>query len=197
MPVRTIRNDQVARRVEEFRKKRDWKQLFSELCFCVLTANGSAEKGIKIQKEVGAEGFLTLNERDLSRRLKELGHRFPNSRAGYIVHNRKLANALPRVYRMSPENAREWLVNNFKGIGYKEASHFLRNIGVFDLAILDKHVLRWMKREGLLNEVPKTLTRKRYLEIEEIFVREAKKRGLAPGVFDLFVWAEMTGRVLK
>ncbi|GAJ17855.1 unnamed protein product, partial [marine sediment metagenome] len=29
---------------------------------------------------------------------------------------------------------REWVVKNFKGLGYKEASHFLRNIGYKNFA---------------------------------------------------------------
>jgi thermostable 8-oxoguanine DNA glycosylase len=31
--------------------------LFSELCFCLLTANSSASLGIKAQMQIGTEGF--------------------------------------------------------------------------------------------------------------------------------------------
>jgi len=36
----------------------------------------------------------------------------------------------------------EWLVKNLTGLGYKEAGHFLRNIGSGKIAILDRHILR-------------------------------------------------------
>jgi N-glycosylase/DNA lyase len=37
---------------------------------------------------------------------------------------------------------RRQIKNDFVGIGMKEASHFLRNIGYKHLAIIDRHILR-------------------------------------------------------
>ncbi len=194
--VKSIK-EELKKRTAEFFTEKDWKGLFSELCFCVLTANGSAEKGLEIQKDLGPAGFLKLSEKELVKELKKHGYRFPNTRAKYIVENREKAPLLPQVYDMNPKEAREWLVKNFKGIGYKEASHFLRNVGVFDLAILDKHVLRWMKKNKLISDIPRSLSKQQYLEIEKKFVKEAKEKGMSPGIFDLVVWAEMTGKVMK
>ncbi|MCK4265146.1 hypothetical protein KAW80_02185 [Candidatus Babeliales bacterium] len=59
-------------------------------------------------------------------------------------------------------------MKNIKGIGYKEASHFLRNVGYNDVAIIDRHVLRFLKREKLIQEIPKTTTPKKYLAFEKI-----------------------------
>ena len=51
--------------------------------------------------------------------------------------------------------AREWLVHNVKGIGYKEAGHFSRNIGFTqDLAILDRHILKNLKKLEPIDGVP-------------------------------------------
>lgn len=187
----------VERRIAEFidlgrKGNEEW---FSELCFCILTANSSAELGMKIQREVG-RGFLTLSEEDLRNKLKLLGHRFYNTRAKYIVEARKFEKIKDVLTAMEPFDARDWLVKNVRGVGYKEASHFLRNVGYLDFAILDRHILRILSDYKLI-EMPRSLSRKRYLEIEEIFRELAKKVELKPGELDLYLWYTRTGRVLK
>ncbi|AIY89578.1 N-glycosylase/DNA lyase [Geoglobus acetivorans] len=176
------------------------EEWFSELCFCILTANSSAELGIKIQNEIG-DGFLYLSEGELEKELKRLGHRFWRTRAEFIVRARKFSRirdiVVDSIESSGVIEAREWLVKNIKGIGYKEASHFLRNVGYFDLAILDRHILAVMHKYGILDEIPKTLTKKRYLEIEQKFVEIADLAGMKPGILDLYVWYMRTGRVLK
>src|SRR5207245_1248729 len=76
----------------------------------------------------------------------------------------------------SSKDVRAWLVREVHGLGLKEASHFLRNTGRGeDLAILDRHILRNLIHHGVLRRLPRTLTAKRYLEIEarmEQFSRE-------------------------
>ncbi len=79
-------------------------------------------------------------------------------------------------------------MKNALGIGYKEASHFLRNVGVEDLAILDRHVLSLMRDYGLIDSVPKSLTKQRYLSLEALLKEEARSFGETPGKFDLYLW---------
>ncbi|MCX6707153.1 MAG: N-glycosylase/DNA lyase [Candidatus Woesearchaeota archaeon] len=172
---------------------------FNELCFCILTANYSAEGGIRIQEKM-KDGFLTLKQDDLAKRLKELGHRFPNTRADYIIISRKYKNSLKEMILSfdNEHDVREWLVENIKGIGYKESSHFMRNIGFEDVAIIDFHIIDLLAREKLI-ERPKTksLTRNRYLEIEEILRKLAKKVKLNLAELDLYLWYIETGKILK
>ena len=179
----------IRKRTKKFKQlgKKSRKEIFKELCFCILTANYSAAGGIKIQKAIG-DGFLTLPEKRLAKKLKELGHRFPNTRAKYIVEARKRLNDL--------ELDRDWLVKNIKGIGMKEASHFLRNIGFDDYAIIDFHIIDILVRNGLI-EKPKTLTRKRYIEIENVLRKLAKRLKLTLAELDLYLWYLETGKVLK
>jgi len=185
-------------KIKEFRKIRtDSKQLFKELCFCILTANFNAERCIKIQEEID-EGFLTLTEEELVEKLRELGHRYPNVRAKYVVEARKYANTLKEMINSFDDvrELREWLVKNIKGIGYKEASHFLRNIGYTDVAIIDFHIIDILTEYGLI-ERPRTLTKRRYLEIEELLRSIAKSLGLSLAELDLYLWYMKTGKVLK
>jgi N-glycosylase/DNA lyase len=189
----------VDARMREFKDlgKQTNDEIFNELCFCILTANFQAERGMKIQKEIG-RGFLELPEKELARKLSELGHRYPQLRAKFIAEARKHHGSLKETIRSfgSEENAREWLAKNVKGLGYKEASHFLRNIGFDNLAIIDFHIIDILAKHGMI-ERPKTLTKKKYLEIEGVLKRIAKKLGMNLAELDLYLWCAETGKVLK
>jgi N-glycosylase/DNA lyase len=92
---------------------------------------------------------------------------------------------------------RDWLVENVDGLGLKEASHFLRNTGVFGHAILDRHVLKNLVKMGVISEIPKSLGRKNYLVIEEKFKRYAAESGFSVEELDLLFWSDETGFVFK
>ncbi len=186
----------VDSRMKEFKCTRTRDELFSELCFCILTANFNAERAIKIQEEIG-DGFITLPEKKLAIQLKKLGHRYPNARAKYIVEARKYRDKLPEILdSLQGNELREWFVENIKGLGYKEASHFLRNIGFDDYAIIDRHIINIMVEYGLI-ERPKNISGKKYLEMEEILRKLGSKLGLTLAELDLILWCKKTGKVLK
>ena len=92
---------------------------------------------------------------------------------------------------------RDWLVLNVKGLGWKEASHFLRNIGCRNLAILDRHILRNLQRHRVIRSLPKTLTKKQYHTIEQKFARFAETVGISMDELDLLFWSRETGEILK
>ena len=189
----------VDSRLTEFREagKGSGETIFKELCFCLLTANYSAEGGMRIQKTLG-DGFLTLKKEDLEKRLRELGHRFPRARAEYIVKAREHSNSLKQAIDSvrNETELREWLVRNVKGLGYKEASHFLRNIGFGNLAIIDFHIIDILAKYNVIKR-PKTLTRRRYLEIESVLRNIAGKLGMSLAELDLYLWFAETGKLLK
>jgi N-glycosylase/DNA lyase len=172
-------------------------EIFKELCFCILTANFNAEKCMKVQMEIG-DKFLTLPESPLAKKLRELGHRYPNTRARYIVDARKYKNSLKGILKtFNDENElREWLVKNVKGIGYKEASHFLRNIGYANFAIIDFHIIDVLTNHKII-EKPKALTKRKYLEIEDLLRKIARRLNLNLAELDLYLWYMETGKILK
>lgn len=172
-------------------------EIFEELCFCILTANFNAERSMKIQMEIG-DGFLTISKSDLARKLKELGHRFPNTRARYIVDARKHKNSLKDIVKTfnDDNNLREWLVKNVKGIAYKEASHFLRNIGYTNFAIIDFHIIDVLTKHKII-EKPKVVTKRKYLEIEDLLGKITGKSNVTLAELDLYLWYMETGKILK
>jgi N-glycosylase/DNA lyase len=190
--------DSRMKKFEELGKQSD-DEIFKELCFCFLTANYNAERGIRIQNAIN-DDFLILSEPDLAKRLLELGHRFPNARAKFIIEARQYKDDLVEIlnYYKTDQSVRDWIVDNIKGIGMKEASHFLRNIGRKDSAIIDFHIIDLLVREGIIQPLKsKNITPKKYVEIENILRELSQKTNTNLGELDLYLWYEETGKVLK
>lgn len=188
----------IDNRIKEFesfgKKKQD--EVFSELCFCLLTANFQAEKCIQIQSEMSRD-FEIISKEELAKKLKVVGHRFWPQRAERIVEARDCKSELcSMVFKKSGIEMREWLVKTVKGLGMKESSHFLRNIGYKDLAIIDFHIIDLLEREKLI-ERPKTITPKKYLEIEQVLTKLGKQANLNLAELDLYLWYLETGKILK
>jgi N-glycosylase/DNA lyase len=78
----------------------------------------------------------------------------------------------------------------------KEASHFLRNIGRQDIAIVDRHILRWLAEKEYIEKIT-TMTERKYVKIEKTLSEIAEELDCSLAELDLRIWAEMTGKVLK
>ncbi|MFH1212003.1 MAG: N-glycosylase/DNA lyase [Candidatus Woesearchaeota archaeon] len=193
----------VEKRLAEFAgfKHKNSNEWFSELCFCILTANSKARTAMKIQDELGAKGFCSYCASDIKECIIRNKHRFHNNKTKYIVEARKhldIKNEIITIAKKDGEaSARDWLVGNVKGLGYKEASHFLRNTGFFNLAVLDRHILNLMVEYGIIKEKPHSLTRNKYLEIEKKFKSLADSFSMSCAELDLYMWSLKTGEVLK
>ncbi len=171
--------------------------IFSEASFCILTANSSAALGIKIQKEVGIEGFKNYPLQKLYEIIASKGHRFAMQRAERIVALREKEPLLLELAKYKDgKEAREILVKEVKGYGYKESSHFLRNIGFDDVAIIDRHISRFLFEHGLVKP-RKTITKKVYLECEEALEKISQDFGLTQAELDLYIFYIKTKKVLK
>ena len=190
----------IKERYNEFKSfagksEEDW---FSELCFCLTTANSSAMMGLKVQDALGFDGFYNLPQKKLTRELKSLGYRFYNKRAEYIVGARRHFGIKEKLQEF--ENDREkrnYLFENVKGYGLKESSHFLRNTGHDNCAILDRHIIRLMHEHALISTLPKTITERNYLQIESALDNFAQKAKMNHSLLDLYLWYMKTGKVLK
>ncbi len=198
--IQEIKKSEIKKRVDSRIKQfekigKNPEKIFQELCFCILTANYNAKGAIKIQDKIN--DFSSLSQETLSKKLKELGHRFPNKRSEYIcLASRQKKELLKALDSLDSKELRKWLVDNIKGLGYKESSHFLRNIGYKNLAIIDFHIVDLLVSHNLI-EKPKTLTKKKYLEIEEKMKRFSDEVGVPLSHLDLVLWHEETGHIFK
>ena len=206
--VERLRNDPkirtlVEERIDEFIEVNamDTYTWFEELTYCLLTAYSSAERGqlcVDALCDCGALFKGSLNK--VRETLRDQGHRFAERRAEYIVEARRLVPILKGTIQgfETSHEAREWLVKNVKGLGWKESSHFLRNVGIFDVAIIDRHILANMREYHLINDDGrKGLTKRRYLDYERSLNKVAQKVGIPLGEMDLYLWYRKTGKVLK
>jgi len=178
-------------------------EIFGELCFCILTPQSKAVKCDEIIRKLKQTKLLFEGgAKQISPHVK--GARFYKNKTGYLIAARDHLSRSgsirikDKIDSKDPVAAREWLVKNIKGIGYTEARHFLRNIGLGEhLAILDVHILRNLKELGVIPEIPSSLTKKRYLEIEEKLRSFSRDCGIPAGHLDILFWSMATGRIFK
>ena len=189
--IRRRLNDFASIQIDEY---------FYELVYCLLTPQSSAINAGKAVQTLKAADLLSQKVDATSLlRQKNSYIRFHNTKARHLSAAKaqfpeiaaQLFNGLTSV------QLRKWLVDNVKGLGWKEASHFLRNIGHRNLAILDRHILRNLKRHTVIHRIPKSLTPRRYLTIETQFATFAAHIGTSMDELDLLFWSEETGEILK
>ncbi len=197
----------IEARLAEFRRTgaRTDRRLFEELCFCIVAVQSNARRSDSAVAALRDAGLLWSGRPEEIASFLRHRTRFHNHKAAFIVGARdrffpkaaaRLAESLDAL--PSSKEVRTWLVREVPGLGLKEASHFLRNTGRGeDLAILDRHILRNLIRHGVLRRLPRTLTPKRYLEIEARMERFSREVGIPMAALDLVFWSRETGEIFK
>ena len=181
-------------------------RLWEEMVYCIFTAGSSAASGMTAIKAV--KPLLDSGSRAaITRALKKPpAYRFHNVRAEHVVATRKfLRTNLAMRLRDKLESfsdaaeRRDWLARTpeIRGLGYKEASHYLRNIGFKGYGILDKHIIRCLAELGVLDSAKPPTTRARYLAGENRMKDFAKEVGINFDELDLALWSMKTGKILK
>ncbi len=198
---------QIEARIRSFRKiwsKGSEREIFIELVFCLLTPQTKARQGEK------AIELLTRKDLIFNGGMEELAHhlnivRFRNKKAEYIIEARKkfILKGKPTLKKnlqacITPSAMREFLVREVKGFGWKEASHFLRNIGLGkNFAILDRHILKNLVRTGCIERVPENLTREYYLLTEEKMRKLSGVLNIPLEHLDFVLWYMETKDIYK
>ena len=181
-------------------------RLWEEMVYCIFTAGSSASSGMTAVNAV--KPLLDTGTRAaITRALKRPpAYRFHNVRAEHVVATRKFLrlNFSMRLRDQlqsfsDPTERRDWLARTpgIKGLGYKEASHFLRNIGFKGYGILDKHIIRCLAELGVLDSATPPTTRARYLASESRMKDFANEVGINFDELDLALWSMKTGKILK
>ncbi|WP_064590058.1 N-glycosylase/DNA lyase [Streptobacillus moniliformis] len=180
------------------------KDYFAEIAFCILTPQSKAKNAWSAIEKLKENNLLYVGEeKDIIEYLNVV--RFKNNKARYLV---ELRNLMTRNGKLDSKNIlaeiegvkekRDWILNNVKGMGLKEAAHVLRNLGYGRyLAILDRHVLKNLKELGVIEEIPASLTKKKYFEIEKLMEEYSKQVNISMDALDLVFWYQQAGDVFK
>lgn len=198
------RKDMIEAQLDEFRKMRgsaDDRKIFEELAYCILTSAVGPKVGLKSLeaiRDILLDGTAEYTESTLKG-----VHKYPE-KAYFIIHTREylkkeygfklreLVDSFP-----GPEERRDFFALNkdIKGIGYTQASHFLRNIGFNGYAILDKNVIKSLYDLGIIDSPKPPSTGKRYKEIEGRMKSLAGELGIGLDELDMLLWSLKTGRI--
>jgi N-glycosylase/DNA lyase len=196
----------IAARLAHFEKvgKKGGRRLFEELSFCLLTPQSKARSCDAAVSELKEMKLLFSGDAASIARVLAKRTRFHNNKARYLVEAREkfaandFASLTHATFSGTERHAREYFLREVKGLGLKEASHYLRNVGRGGtLAILDRHILKNLAKEGVISRVPASLTEKRYLEIEKEMEKFCAHTGIPLAHLDLLFWAEETGEIFK
>lgn len=187
----------IAARLAEFKALAP-EQHFHEFLFCTLTPQSEARRCWSAVEEILK--LPVLSKPALVRILKTKT-RFHNNKAAYILHNQKHWPTIQEQLN-TPDRAalRNWLADNVRGYGLKEASHFLRNIGCSEnkVAILDRHILRNLHKLRVISAKDTRIRNKaHYLALEQKFLAFSQKTRIPIDHLDLLFWSKETGEIFK
>ncbi len=200
------RKEIIKNRLKYFKSvlNEDEKRIFAELCFCLLTPQSKAKICDKAIQNLVSTGLLySGSEEEIKDYL--IGVRFNNNKSRYIIEARKLFSDNNKIKIKERVNSfkdhyalREWLVENVKGMAYKEAGHFMRNIGLYEnVTILDRHILKNLQKHNVIQDIPNPLTKKHYFDIESKMKEFSNELNIPIEEIDLLFWSEETGEVFK
>lgn len=192
-------------------------ELWRELSCCLLSSQVPYSLALAASSTISASQILSnRSDHDVPKLRDELysvlvgtfvvdgslrKYRFPSAKAGQLANSwgaivgrfGTLASALQSFE--SGLDARNWLVKWAPGLGPKQASMFLRNVGMaYDLAVIDRHVLRYMEIVGL-GERANISQLAKYRAQELVLQEHAASFGYSVGLVDWAIWIVM--RVLK
>ena len=211
------KNDEILKIYKEIKKgiekaikgyKKAWngteKEVFTEMAFCILTPQSKAKNAWQAITNLVENGLLYEGAPEEIVDFLNIV-RFKNNKSRYLVELREL---MTKDGKLQPKKIlseigdtfekRKWILKNIKGMGLKEANHVLRNLGFGEnIAILDRHILRNLKALNVIDEIPKTITEKKYYEIEEKMREYSDFSKIKMDELDLVLWYKEAGEIFK
>lgn len=185
----------------QFHPITDHDLVWQELVFCVASSQESAKRARRAADELGqATGWLPfdldkaeatidglLRDRGIllrfhSRKVRQLAA----SWIQYSIDAELLGN--PAAHFRAEEDARVRVISTFPGMGPKQSSMFLRNIGSGStLAVIDSHVAWAIEVAFGLQAANTSLSR--YVEAEKAMRSFADAIGLTMASLDVVLWS--------
>ena len=202
----------IRARLAEFRavlQKGSDYEVFRELVFCLFTPQSGSKICWETVQRLDAAGLIAGgSEADIAAAINTV--RFRYNKARYVVEARERfslrGNFSAAGYSIKefiqrfkdPFELRDGIHSSIKGLGLKEASHFLRNIGLGgDFAILDRHILRCMVEYGVIDALPKSINPKLYFSLEAALREFSGSLNIPLEHMDMVLWYRVKEEVFK
>lgn len=190
------------------------RSLWWELSTCILSSQVPYSLAVSAANEVNVQELLLDEQPEIQVLYQKLfdvlvtplhvegrlrKYRFPEKRARQLSLARQIVTkeygTLTNFLKNSLEavEARSWLISHMPGIGPKQASMFLRNVGVsYELAILDRHVLNYMSALGIYSGKESFISNiKQYKRYETVLKEHAEELDCSVGLLDWAIWIVM------
>lgn len=153
----------------------------------------SNERAYLIEGILNSPAYSSIDGKTYSR------YRYPKRAAKHIAESfcnieQKYGSLKDMIGVMNaPSDLRRELIYLCPGIGPKQSSHYVKNIGFTDnVAILDRHILNYLKLIDDVDICPKQVSKiDKYEEIERIFIDKVSKFNHAVSVVDQSIWFVM------
>ena len=195
-----FRKEEIRSQLLEFKEtfqKADDLQIFHELSFCILSSGVGPKIAGQCIRAMG-EKLADAEEDELLGRIEAI-HKYAENASRYIVFTREylkkehgfLLKSLVNSFEDRAQR-RDFFAKNpgIKGLGYMQASHFLRNLGFSGYAILDRNNLTSLFELGIISEAKYPLSKKRYIETENLMADAARELGMSLDEFDMLLWSK-------
>ena len=180
--ISSVDRQQIKKVLSKFSRKKEDVEIFYDICFCICAPQTTYISNVRVINELISRDFYNREIdipllRDIVRAVRFV------RKADYLVAAKKQFSEIGSIVRSNYDSRakREQLVNLVKGIGMKTASHFLRNQGVFDLAIIDTHIIKFLECD-----LPKK--KSDYIAIENKFIRIAEQLDITVAELDAYIW---------
>lgn len=194
-----VLREKIQERLREFESLEE-SEYFYEICYCLLTPQSKAKNALKVVELLKERDFQN-SPFDCAAILRHPTHyiRFHNSKSKRLAAASSSFPAVLEIIKSDSNNfqKRNAIAEIVNGFGLKESSHFLRNIGFKNLAIIDRHILKQLLKYGVIESIPKSISKKAYFNIEEKFLSFAERVKIPMDELDLLFWASETEEILK
>jgi len=164
---------------------RTQSELEEWLLFCVVVAGKTAtQQALKLEQFLN---FGTGTPFEKIRNCPNLRERLEESKLGQYT---RIEHVFSQIVLLDVTKVTIAQLETIKGIGPKTARFFfLYSFPNQNIAVLDTHILSWLREQGYV--APKTTPDlKKYILLEQIFLEEAQKRNLTPAELDIQIWNE-------
>ncbi|HVY01513.1 MAG TPA: hypothetical protein VHA12_01990 [Candidatus Nanoarchaeia archaeon] len=190
------RQKEIEDHLKKFNKKEE-KERYAEFIFCILTPQSNGKKCWEAVEIILKEN--PKDEKSISKILKGRS-RFHNTKAKRILLSKSQWNEVKEILNRNEDALvlRNKIEEKVNGYGLKEASHFIRNIGLSNnkVAILDRHILRNLKKFNAIKDI-EIKGKKGYLQLEKQAIEFSKKVNIPIDHLDVLFWHLEHGEYFK